>query len=188
RTPKDSIRFDRDGVTFYHNNIAHTVFDVAVNQQGLDSVKHTLYNPLRQLKFGGRLWGKNLQPTETLVGKYMDTEFKGWVLKSKQAASNHSFQVALHIDQQPSISQWYSGLDKIVREAQQNSSQQKEKTRQWWKEFWKRSFIIINAGDRESPAWEIGRNYQLFRYMLACNAYGKYPTKFNGGLFTYDPS
>jgi hypothetical protein len=24
--------------------------------------------------------------------------------------------------------------------------------------------------------------------MLACNAYGDYPTKFNGGLFTYDPS
>ena len=23
--------------------------------------------------------------------------------------------------------------------------------------------------------------------MLACNAYGKYPTKFNGGLFTVDP-
>ncbi len=23
--------------------------------------------------------------------------------------------------------------------------------------------------------------------MLGCNAYGKYPTKFNGGLFTYDP-
>jgi len=24
--------------------------------------------------------------------------------------------------------------------------------------------------------------------MLGCNAFGKYPTKFNGGLFTYDPS
>lgn len=33
----------------------------------------------------------------------------------------------------------------------------------------------------------MGRNYQLFRYMLGCNAYGNYPTKFNGGLFTVDP-
>ena len=24
--------------------------------------------------------------------------------------------------------------------------------------------------------------------MLGCNAFGKWPTKFNGGLFTYDPS
>jgi len=35
--------------------------------------------------------------------------------------------------------------------------------------------------------YQIGQNYQLFRYMLGCNAYGKYPTKFNGGLFTVDP-
>jgi hypothetical protein len=34
----------------------------------------------------------------------------------------------------------------------------------------------------------MGRNYQLFRYMLGCNANGQYPTKFNGGLFTFDPS
>ncbi len=34
---------------------------------------------------------------------------------------------------------------------------------------------------------EIGRNYQLFRYMLALNAKGTWPTKFNGGLLTVDP-
>ena len=31
------------------------------------------------------------------------------------------------------------------------------------------------------------RNYELFRYMLGCNARGQWPTKFNGGLFTFDP-
>ena len=39
-----------------------------------------------------------------------------------------------------------------------------------------------------SVEWKLARNYQLFRYQLGCNAYGKYPTKFNGGLFTVDPS
>ena len=34
---------------------------------------------------------------------------------------------------------------------------------------------------------EITRNYTLFRFMLGCNAYGKDPSKFNGGLFTFDP-
>jgi len=33
----------------------------------------------------------------------------------------------------------------------------------------------------------VAKNYQLFRYMLGCNAYGSWPTKFNGGLFTFDP-
>jgi hypothetical protein len=40
----------------------------------------------------------------------------------------------------------------------------------------------------EDRAWRVARNYQLFRYQLACNAYGDYPTKFNGGNFTFDPS
>jgi hypothetical protein len=31
------------------------------------------------------------------------------------------------------------------------------------------------------------RNYELMRYMLGCNARGQWPTKFNGGLFTFDP-
>ena len=31
------------------------------------------------------------------------------------------------------------------------------------------------------------RNYTLFRYMLGCNSRGQWPTKFNGGLFTFDP-
>lgn len=41
--------------------------------------------------------------------------------------------------------------------------------------------------DTDPKAREIARNYQLFRYMLACNAYGDTPTKFNGSLFTFDP-
>jgi hypothetical protein len=58
---------------------------------------------------------------------------------------------------------------------------------QWWQQFWDRSFIRIGNSDTSSVAWQVGRNYQLFRYMLACNALGEWPTKFNGGLFTVDP-
>jgi len=61
----------------------------------------------------------------------------------------------------------------------------------WWEQYWDRGHIVIN-GDLENKendkGWQIGRNYQLFRYMLGCNAYGEYPTKFNGGLFTVDGS
>ena len=61
------------------------------------------------------------------------------------------------------------------------------KTQQWWQQFWNRSFIQIDKSDTSSNAWKVGRNFQLFRYMLACNAHGTWPTKFNGGLFTVDP-
>ncbi|MCK5834832.1 MAG: hypothetical protein KAG98_03760, partial [Lentisphaeria bacterium] len=50
-----------------------------------------------------------------------------------------------------------------------------------------RSHIVINSKKGKlDQGWRIGQNYQLFRYMLGCNAYGKYPTKFNGSLFTFD--
>ena len=39
----------------------------------------------------------------------------------------------------------------------------------------------------EGEAGDAIRNYTLFRYMLGCNAYSQWPTKFNGGLFTFDP-
>jgi hypothetical protein len=64
----------------------------------------------------------------------------------------------------------------------------KENTRNWWHQYWNRSFVFINPSlNDSSESWQAGRNYQLFRYMLGCNAFGKYPTKFNGGLFTVDP-
>ena len=40
---------------------------------------------------------------------------------------------------------------------------------------------------RKDVGWRLGRNYQLFRYMLASNVNGREPTLFNGGLFTFDP-
>ncbi|MNB81312.1 hypothetical protein D3C81_186180 [compost metagenome] len=57
----------------------------------------------------------------------------------------------------------------------------------WWSAFWERSYIDINTtATEEDVGFQLARNYALFRYMLGCNAYGDYPTKFNGGLFTTD--
>jgi hypothetical protein len=59
----------------------------------------------------------------------------------------------------------------------------------WWRDYWTRSFVHIQPGQQaaNTPEWQAGRNYQLMRYLLGCNAFGQWPTKFNGGLFTYDP-
>jgi hypothetical protein len=45
---------------------------------------------------------------------------------------------------------------------------------------------VINpdANNPDDKPWQVGRNYQLFRAMLAANANGKFPTFFNGGHFT----
>jgi hypothetical protein len=190
-TYKDSISFREDAVWFYHRNRVDVpnIFDVTVQQQGMDAVKDQLYNPLSHLIFGGMLQAPGMQPAGTYTGTYLDTDFKGWKLQSKKAARSHTITVVLHTAQTPALSIWSDTLQMLKRQAaqQKNAWQQ---TRNWWQQFWQRSFIVIQPQqtDTGSAAWQAGRNYQLFRYMLGCNAFGNYPTKFNGGLFTYDPS
>ena len=61
----------------------------------------------------------------------------------------------------------------------------KERSARWWHEYWQRSWIVSDSGNDSLQA--MLRNYELMRYMLGCNAHGRWPTKFNGGLFTFDP-
>jgi hypothetical protein len=88
--------------------------------------------------------------------------------------------IRLHTAQTETAAEWEAEANR------QGPPADREKTLDWWKAFWERSFIHVHTGD--SVGFEISRNYQLFRYQLACNALGDYPTKFNGGLFTFDPA
>lgn len=182
---RDSIAFHGSEVLFYHHNIAQTIFDATVSQQEMDAVKDQLYNPLKFLAFGGLFSGKNFSPAGTYQGEYVNTDYKGWKLKSKTAAKQHALQLYLHTAQTPDISNWKQSLDSLQRAAMADGKNAFAKSQQWWQQFWNRSFIRIGNTDKE--AWEVGRNFQLFRYMLACNTYGMWPTKFNGGLLTVDP-
>lgn len=184
---KDDIAFLNEGVIFYHRNKGLTVFDAAVKQQGMEPVKDQMFNPLKDLTFGGMMIGDAMDTAGTVNGLYADTAFKGWKLQSRTASRSHAVRLFLHSAQAPSLDDWMLGLEKIAQSAKQQKNAF-AKTVDWWRNYWKRSFIIINPGAGEnSPEWRVGRNYQLFRYMLGCNAFGSYPTKFNGGLFTYDP-
>jgi hypothetical protein len=188
KTLKDSVRFSGDAVEYYHRNGSErSVFDVTVQQQGLDSVKNQLFNPLINLTFGGRFSGKGLQPAGTYRGKYLDTDFQGWKLISKTASRQHELVLHLHTDQTASLADWHQGLENGIKQAAAATKTAQRQTENWWNDYWKKSYIYIDA-PADSPEWQVARNYQLFRYMLGCNAFGKYPTKFNGGLFTYDPS
>ncbi len=182
---KDEISFSTGGVLFYHNNGERTIFDTTVSQQGMDAVKDQLYNPLKNLAFGGSFSGKNFIDAGNYEGVYEQTDFKAWKLKSKQPSKTHSLILALHNRQEINFGQWHQSLRSIlIASADKNAF---AKTQQWWQQFWSRSFIYINKTDTSSAAWKMGRNFQLFRYMLGCNANSQWPTKFNGGLFTVDP-
>lgn len=186
---KDEIGFENNGVLFYHANTAHTIFDTTVFQQGLDSVKSLLYNPLGNLVSGGYFSGKNFVATDVVPGDYHGIPFRGWTLKTAKASRQQELTLVLHTAQVENVQHWKAGLDATRKT--KFTKQHAALREQWWKDFWSRSFIHIDsssfASTEQAIAAQVARNYQRFRYMLASNAKGEWPTKFNGGLFTVDP-
>lgn len=173
-TRRDSIAATEHALTFFHRNPEHTIFDDVVAQQQMEHVKQQMYNPLRNLTFGGRLRGRDF----VFAGRQAD----GWHYRSAKPAQRHHLQIAM-ATLQGSLQQWQAALSQTEQLVDPRRDHQA--SRQWWHEFWQRSYIepLSDA----SPLADMLRNYTLFRYMLGCNARGQWPTKFNGGLFTFDP-
>jgi hypothetical protein len=185
KTFKDNIAFKQNEIVFFHKNKDESVFDVTVKQQGLEANSAKLFNPLKNLVFGGSMKGTDMQATGNYTGTYLGTAYKGWKLKSNKALKSIDIAVTLHTARTPSVMEWKAGLEKTATPS--NLAKAFSATKNWWKAYWERSFIVVSS--RAEPlAAQAARNYTLFRYMLGCNAYGSYPTKFNGGLFTYDPA
>lgn len=185
KTLKDSVAFQKNSVLFFHQNREQSVFDVTVKQQGLESRKGDLYNPLKDLVFGGLLQGEGMFTAGTYSGNYAGAPFKGWRLKNSKGRNAVALSLVLHTAKEPTVMEWERGLKQTASHAA-NDKKAFQTSRNWWNGFWARSFIDMRSKNDPLVA-QAGRNYQLFRYMLGCNAFGKYPTKFNGGLFTYDP-
>lgn len=94
--------------------------------------------------------------------------------------------VVVLCNQQSSLDEWQSQLNRTYKAIR--TQKDRKATRNWWWDFWQRSFVVSNG-----RASEALRNYALFRYMMGCNAHParqgeRWPTKFNGGLFTFDPA
>ncbi len=185
KTKKDIVDFQENEVLFYHQNQGENIFDVTVRQQGMESVKEQMFNPVKNLTFGGKMIAKGFVNAGISTGIYADTDYKAWKLESKEPVNSANIDIYLHTSQTENIESWKNELHNCMLISQKKKTEKETLT--WWKSFWNRSFIFISPENKTGKSYEIGQNYQLFRYMLACNASGKYPTKFNGGLFTFDP-
>lgn len=185
-TYKDDMFFDKDAVIFYHRNRSdkENIFDYTVRMEQLSAVKDSLWNPVKDRTFGGYMKGDHFRPAGSFLGKHSNETYQGWVLKSN-AARAQELEIGLHVAQCATVADWKQGLLQVAADATTNRKTAQQQSRNWWKQFWNRSYIHISSTDDSVVA--MARNYQLFRYMLGCNAYGAYPTKFNGGLFTFDP-
>ena len=177
---RDSVLAQANALTFYHRNLDKTIFDIAVHQQGMDAVKTQMYNPLSHLTSGGKMWSNDFRYSRVQNGIYAGTDFKAWVFTTPKAARKQHLSIALEVSQAPDMAQWHAALNATIAATQRTAD--RKLSIAWWNAFWNRSYIDI-SGDGQ----ELSRNYTLFRYMLGCNAKGAWPTRFNGGLFTFDP-
>lgn len=184
----DTIGFEGNDILFFHQNKGKTVFDVTVAQQGLDSVKQLMYNPLEELISGGRITGRGFVAKEIVDSLYLGTPYRGWTICSRQPSKRHEIKVVLCSQKSSTVKDWTAKVDSVLKESELKNKTSRAEAAAWWKKFWNRSFIVVAPSQADSfKLAEAACNYQLFRYMLGCNAYGSYPTKFNGGLFTVDP-
>jgi hypothetical protein len=177
KTYKDEISFRHQGIVFLHRNKGESVFDVTVRQQGLEHVKEQMFNPLHNRTFGGLMIGVDMVPADTVTGKYLHTLYKGWKLTSLRDARSHSLKIILHTGQTTTVDDWHSELQKNVRKAAGREKNAWKETRAWWTQYWKRSYIYIEPrkANAASAAWQAGRNYKLFRYMLGGWKYAGIP-------------
>jgi hypothetical protein len=156
-----------------HVNKEQTVFDYTVTREGLDPIKPQLQNPLAGRKMRLVMEAPSFTYKGTHQGQYVSTDYQAWDFTSQDIrktvvrimADNHEKEAAPHSFSNLSLKTY------------------KKRSSSWWHDYWQRSWIISDNEELKP----LLRNYELFRYMLGCNAYSEWPTKFNGGIFTFDP-
>lgn len=182
----DSVGFDGNQILFCHRNSNDFVFQKTVDCEELQDIKDKLWNPVRNRTFGGLIQGTALVAGSTGSGRYADTEYSSWSLVTAAPQKKMNITITTHVAQTDTPEEWRAALCKMQKRQLSQIVADRKASAKWWNELWQRSYIHMDS-DTDPRAAEIARNYQLFRYMLACNAYGDTPTKFNGSLFTFDP-
>jgi hypothetical protein len=155
-------------------------------------------DPIANLTCGGRLSGGGFVAAGNGEVMHEGQRSRAWRIKTAGPVNTFDLRATLRLEQDASQKVWEEAVVRLERETRLTAAQDRAKSVAWWNAFWNRSYIVIHdasgsagtppvtppgADKPHTPAWEVGRNYQLFRAMLASNRAGRMPTLFNGGAF-----
>ncbi len=172
-----------------------------IRNRKLEPIADAVPDVLRNLTFGGRLGGKGFVADGTGNGQYGPVAYRAWKLKTAEPLAKFALCATLRIAQDATLEQWRKEVAVLANVAGASAGKDWSRTEDWWEDFWDRSHIVISEcrmtnadlktdhqlegiDGKSAAAWQVGRNYQLFRAMLGTNSRGKFPTLFNGGHFT----
>ena len=170
-------------LTFVHRNRATTVFDYTVAYEHIASVASQLYNPLGNRLMGGTMAAGGFSYAGQSRSTYASTDCQSW--NFVQERLKHATICIALTRESESVETSQQPSARSTRSLLGGARESRRRSAAWWHGYWQRSWIQTD-GTRSTVSQAV-RNYELFRYMLGCNAYGLWPTKFNGGLFTFDP-
>ncbi len=190
----------KNEILFYHRNAStNEALEKLIREQKAESFRDKITDPIVNLTSGGMLYGEGFIPTGVSNGTYMKTPYEALQLKSESAMKSMDLRLAIRIKQDESLEKWEKEVNNIAAGTKETTEKDKKLTQGWWKEFWERSYIYINPylnaqkaqtadilTDSIAAAWLVGRNYQLFRYMMGCSRNAIHPVLFNGGIFNVD--
>jgi hypothetical protein len=184
RVEPDHVSTDVGGIAWWHRN-GDFPSDLAAEakQQGIP--RDALHDPTEGLVFGGAIAAAGgLTSTGAAPVHWQYWDGRAWSARTVKA-SHHSLAIALRAQRDGNPATWLKEAAAALAPVTMAAAKKDEAAR--WAEFWSRSYIFVNPGAKPDDAgWQVGRNYQLFRYMLACNRGGALPLLFNGGIFTTD--
>jgi hypothetical protein len=180
----DQVSADESGFVWQHRNADHGVDVMAIGEsRGIE--RAAILDATTRRVSGGAVAvaGGIGKPVESAV-QWQFWDGKAWTGKT-QARKSQVITMRLDGELGADPAKWRAEAEAALDPAFVKSAKADELKR--WAEFWSRSYIAINrSAAKDDPGFLIGRNYQLFRYMLAANRDGELPQFFNGGIFTTD--
>lgn len=181
----DHIEYSPAGIVWYHKN-ADEFVDLKAKALSQGIPLNAIDDVTSERLFGGALTAdgglSNFKVTDVNWQCWNGKAWIGHTVKAKK----HLMTVSLGAGVKVEPATWLAKARDLLGKKQLSAARKEEMKR--WANFWSRSFVQVQleqAGNNDE-GFKIGRNYQLFRYMLACNRDGEFPLLFNGGIFTVD--
>ncbi|MCX6877748.1 MAG: DUF5703 domain-containing protein [Verrucomicrobia bacterium] len=158
-------------IVWWHRNTVSS-FASRLESEGLGSLYPTLRDPILNLTFGGLIRGTGL--------------IRAGQQKLASSTPTRAIDIAVDVlsNQTPAVTTWVDAIRALAQtHAALDNAQAFAAHQAWWSAFWNRSHLDI-GGPAETRV--ISERYAYQRFINACSLRGKYPTNYNGSIFTMD--